>query len=198
MYIENELRDSIYLASQFVDPASDEFLKYYPDHFRDPHTHVYLFRFRGLGDVVLLELQIVPLLNLATVRIANRSGGPHSYFDTTYFAVELRDTNGATVFSYSRRGNEPMTPEHHKLQVYSGYTVELFIREPGGRLQLIVNKVVDAALPTSQNVYARLTKTQLVVGEQSIVDDNLVTTNINTDCDPQQIRVVETLKMIAF
>nr|AAG33872.1 enhancin [Choristoneura fumiferana granulovirus] len=199
MYIENELRDSIYLASQLVDPASDEFVKYYPDYFRDPHTYVYLFRFRGLGDFVLLDLQIVPLLNLATVRIANIQNGPHSYFDTLYFKVGLRDTNGAIVFSCSRRGNEPTTPEHHKFEVYSGYTVELFMREPGNRLQLIVNKMLDTALPSTQNIFARITDTQLVVGDTSI-EDNLVT-SINVDCgddDNQKIRVVETLKMIAF
>ncbi|AAF05268.1 ORF154 [Xestia c-nigrum granulovirus] len=197
LYIENELRDSIYLAAQFVDSTSNEFLKYYPDYYRDPHTFVYLFRFRGLGDNLLLDMQIVPVLNLATVRINNYGSGPHLYFDTTYLGVEVLDASNTVVFSYSRRGNEPMIHEQHKFEVYKGYAIHLFIQEPGNRLQLMVNKVLDTALPRTQNIYARLTQTQLVVGEQNIIINDGYTSS-NSDCGDQQIRVVETLKMIAF
>ncbi|AKR17469.1 enhancin-3 [Mocis latipes granulovirus] len=192
LYIENELRDSIYLASQFVDSNSNEFLKYYPDFYRDPHTFIYLFRFRDFASDLLLDFQIVPLLNLASVRINNITIGS----DFVNFKAEVFDTNGVVVFSYSRLDTTtPMVHEQHKFEVYEDYIIHLFVQEPGDdRLQLIVNKVLDTTLPHTQNIYARLTHNRLVVGDQSNNNDNIVL----TDCGNHNVKIIETLRMIAF
>ncbi|WP_260444214.1 putative mucin/carbohydrate-binding domain-containing protein [Listeria rocourtiae] len=125
---------------------------------------LFTYKFLGLGDWNFANVSI----DLAQMELtfAKNAGAPHVYFDKTapYASIQVKDQDGSEVYSYTMIGNENLGTVLKKIKLEQGYYLVINHREANGRLQMMVDNVMQAGL-LNQNVYQ--------VGENGLVKKEL-------------------------
>lgn len=164
LFIENELRDSIFASSKHFAPDNNDlvqrFFKYFPDYYRE-NGGLYRFQFLGIGHRVCMEFECNLLTNQSTTRVFAQNLGPHSYFDTEYIGVEVFDDKGVSVSRVYLLGDVPTENQDFNFFIGHRYSVQLFHREPD-RL-LLYKKGTLTAETFSRDTNMTVSYTQFII-----------------------------------